>query len=208
VRWIGKIEDQSKYMNKIITDLQHYARPMILDCRETCIQDLLEEVTSTMGIPLNIVTSIEFEEGYPDLWIDPAMMRRVFINLITNAIQAMPDSGRLLIKGHTGDGAAYIDMMDTGEGMTEELMREIFKPLVTTKAKGTGLGLPVCKRIMDAHKGEILVVSEIGVGSIFTLKLNMGRWDLENGGRPTTSDLTGRPEAAVPIEHDDISVRF
>jgi len=161
-----------------------------------------------MGIPLNIVTSIEFEEGYPDLWIDPAMMRRVFINLITNAIQAMPDGGRLLIKGHTGDGAVYIDMMDTGEGMTEELMGEIFKPLVTTKAKGTGLGLPVCKRIMDAHKGEILVVSEKGVGSIFTLKLNMGRWDLENGDRTTTPDLTGGPEAAVPVEHDDISVRF
>lgn len=207
-RWIGKIEDQSKYMNKIITDLQHYARPMILDCGETCIQDLLEEVTSTMGIPLNITTSIDFEEGYPDLWIDPAMMRRVFINLITNAIQAMPDGGRLLIKGHTSDGAAYVDVMDTGEGMTEELMREIFKPLVTTKAKGTGLGLPVCKRIIDAHKGEILVTSEKGGGSIFTLKLNVGRWDLENGDRPTALDITGGPETAVPIEHDDISVKL
>ncbi len=207
-RWVGKIEDQSKYMNKIITDLQHYARPMILDCRETRVQDLLGDVTTTIGIPPNIATSIEFEEGYPDLWVDSAMMRRVFINLIMNAIQAMPDGGRLLIKGHTGDGAAYVGMMDSGEGMTEELMTDIFKPLVTTKAKGTGLGLPVCKRIMDAHKGEIMVESEKGVGSIFTLKLNVGRWDLENGDRPTALDITGGPEAAVPVEHDDFSVRL
>ena len=98
-------------------------------------------------------------------------MRRVFTNLALNAVQAMPDGGKLTLNMQATGEAALLSVEDTGVGIPEEHLSKIFIPLFTTKAKGQGFGLPVCKRLVEAHGGTIEVESQVGKGSTFTVKL-------------------------------------
>ena len=93
------------------------------------------------------------------------------INLLTNAVQAMPDGGKLTVTGKANDFQVFITVSDTGVGIPEENMEKLFTPLYSTKAKGTGLGLAISRRIVNAHNGEISVESTEGVGTKFTIRL-------------------------------------
>jgi two-component system sensor histidine kinase HydH len=92
-------------------------------------------------------------------------------NLILNAVQAIPDGGTVIVSASTDDGSVAISVQDTGTGIPDDVKEKLFKPLFTGKAKGTGLGLAVVKRIVDAHAGQVIVESEVGKGSTFTVKL-------------------------------------
>jgi signal transduction histidine kinase len=169
-----ELHEQMHYMNKIVSDLQDYAKTIRLVPSEVYIRHVIEDVLSSVKVPSNVDVSVVFDEGFPALYVDERLMRRLFTNLINNAVQAMPDGGDLTVRGHDSDVHAFIDIEDTGVGISEENMGKIFKPLFTTKAIGTGLGLSVCERIVESHGGEILVVSEVGVGSTFTVRLPLG----------------------------------
>jgi signal transduction histidine kinase len=106
-----------------------------------------------------------------ELFIDPNLFERVFNNMITNSIQAMPDGGKIMIKSEDEDDYILIHIMDEGTGIPDEAKERIFTPLFTTKAKGTGLGLAVCKRIIEAHGGYINFESNEGKGTTFTIQL-------------------------------------
>lgn len=174
LRSINKeIEEQVQYMNKIVLDLRDYARPLKPKLAETSIHELISGTLLVIPVPETVQVSIEIEEesGFPELWADASLMRRVFANLITNALQAMPDGGRLTIRASDTGEAATIQFQDTGVGIPEENLDKIFQPLFTTKAKGQGLGLAVCKRLVKAHKGDIMVETELGRGTTFTIKV-------------------------------------
>jgi PAS domain S-box-containing protein len=181
---IEKIEVQANYMNKIVSDLQDYARPIKPIFEEISLDILVSRVISTLKVPRNIDISIMFDKEFPHLFVDTFLIMRVFTNLILNSIQAMPGGGQMKIKGLNSDEYAYIKIEDTGEGISKKNMENVFKPLFTTKAKGTGLGLNVCKRIVEAHNGEITIESELGVGSTITLKLPLERPLAQNGELP------------------------
>jgi len=102
---------------------------------------------------------------------DSHLMHRVLANLILNALQAMPERGTLTINASTCDDAVAINVRDTGLGIPEEMKDKLFSPLITGKAKGTGLGLAVVKRIVDAHGGTITFESAEGKGTTFTVTL-------------------------------------
>jgi signal transduction histidine kinase len=119
---------------------------------------------------------------------DPERLKQVFINLMTNAVQAMGKGGKLFLRsrmGEAGDGrpAALVEVQDTGSGIRPENLKKIFEPLFSTKAKGTGLGLAICQGIMEAHGGKILVTSELDKGSTFTVLIPIGgkRHDSQTG---------------------------
>jgi signal transduction histidine kinase len=88
----------------------------------------------------------------------------------------MPNGGRLTIKASKAGDEVLISIKDTGVGIPTEDLEKIWSPLHTTKAKGVGLGLPVCKRLVEAHDGNIIVESKVGEGSTFTVKLPLGRY--------------------------------
>ena len=98
-------------------------------------------------------------------------MHRVFANLILNALEAMPEGGTLTISASASDHAVAINVHDTGIGIAEEIKDKLFTPLTTSKAKGTGLGLAVVKRIVDAHGGTISFESQGRKGTTFTVTL-------------------------------------
>ncbi|MGZ4928596.1 MAG: ATP-binding protein [Halobacteriota archaeon] len=164
-----KIAELVFYMDKIVGDLQDYARPITPD----------REPMSVAALITTVLASIPFIDGVravtdiPDLHMmaDPLLMRRVFVNLILNAVQAMPQGGTLTISAAAHDGSIVIKVSDTGMGIPEKMKDKLFRPLMTGKAKGTGLGLAVVKRIIDAHRGTITFESEEGEGTVFTVTL-------------------------------------
>jgi len=97
--------------------------------------------------------------------------RYQYRSLIENAIDAMPQGGTLTISSKKSDGNVEIALTDTGSTIPKKVMENLWKPLQTTKAKGLGLGLAICKRIMDAHGGSMSVKSEVGKGTTLTMQL-------------------------------------
>ncbi|MGZ4932574.1 MAG: GAF domain-containing protein [Halobacteriota archaeon] len=166
---LDRINEQVFYMDKIVGDLQDYARPMVLDTKVVSLRTLIDDVLRSLPHVENahIITDI------PPLSLaaDPHLMRRVFANLFLNALQAMPDGGTLAITAAADNGAILINVRDTGVGIPNELKEKLFSPLTTGKAKGTGLGLAVVRRIIDAHSGDITFESTLGEGTLFTVRL-------------------------------------
>jgi len=165
------IGEQVGYMNKIVSDLQDYARPITAKLADTSMPQLLDEILSGIIVPENVRVSIDIEEGLPTLLLDPLLIKRVFTNLITNAIQAMPEGGQLTIEVSRLEEMLVIRFKDTGVGISEDNLDNLFQPLFTTKAKGQGLGLAVCKRLVEAIHGDITVESESGRGSTFIVRI-------------------------------------
>jgi signal transduction histidine kinase len=102
---------------------------------------------------------------------DPDMLRRALLNLVLNAIDAMPQGGKLLLAARAAGGEVEISIADTGPGLSDDVARRIFEPFFTTKGKGTGLGLAIVYRIAEVHGGEITAANRSSGGALFTLKL-------------------------------------
>jgi len=168
-----KLREQTNYMNKIVSDLQDFSKNIMVVYEDADLEQTVVDVIGTLKISENVEVSVRLDEKLRSVRADVNLFKRVFTNLLTNGIQAMPEGGSLTVTGTASDDEATIMVSDTGVGISEEDMSKLFQPLFTTKAKGTGLGLAVCKRIVEAHLGEITVESEEGVGTSFTIKIPM-----------------------------------
>lgn len=104
------------------------------------------------------------------VWADATQLRQIFINLMTNAVQAMPQGGDLSIRGVYQENEVVITIQDSGPGIPPALREQIFEPLFTTKAKGTGLGLAICRQLMEKHGGSIQLIDS-DQGASFELRL-------------------------------------
>ncbi|RMF88812.1 MAG: two-component sensor histidine kinase, partial [Methanobacteriota archaeon] len=157
--------------NKIITDLLDFStgKPPVL--KKTDIRPVIETAVSKARAPPNIKVELELDKDLPPLMADREQLQRVFFNLIVNAIQAMPEGGKLRIEAHREGDHAVVRVIDTGVGIKEKELSKIFEPLFTTKARGIGLGLALSRQIVEAHGGTIEASSEPGVGTTFTIKL-------------------------------------
>jgi PAS domain S-box-containing protein len=164
------VERAIAYSNKIIDDLLEYSREIRLELLEADPKSLLAEALSLMKVPQKVHVLDRTEKG-PRLKVDREKMRRVFVNMIKNAFDAMPNGGKLTVISEKGGGNVAFTFSDTGTGMSKDVMDRIWSPLFTTKAKGMGFGLPICKRIVEAHGGKISVASVANEGSTFTVTL-------------------------------------
>jgi PAS domain S-box-containing protein len=164
------IQTQLDYINKIVSDLQDYARPLQPDITETELTGLIHQILETISFPENITLLVE-TNGCLQCRTDQMFIRRALTNLVNNAIQAMPDGGDLKIGTHKKESKITITIADTGRGIPEEVKAKLFTPMVTTKAKGQGLGLAVVKRLIEALNGSITFESQEGKGTKFTIQL-------------------------------------
>jgi len=115
----------------------------------------------------------QFDDNLPDCYVVPREIKQVFLNLLKNAIEAMPNGGDLHISLHYAENkdSICVDITDTGHGISEAELYLIFRPFYSTKTDGTGLGLSFCRRVADEHGGEIKIKSELGKGSTFSVIL-------------------------------------
>jgi|CXWL01.1.fsa_nt_gi signal transduction histidine kinase len=165
----------------IIGDLLDFARTPELVLQLTDVNALLLEAKGIIEIPASVYVIEHFGADLPPVAIDRERMRQVFMNLLQNAVQAIPKDGEVHITTRTvcvpeGSKSKYllVDIRDTGTGISDQDRKKIFEPLFTTKAKGTGLGLPICLGIVQTHSGEITVESRAGAGATFTVRLPVG----------------------------------
>ena len=168
---LAVIREQILYVDKIVRDLQDFARPINPVPVEVKINELISSSLSTLTIPDIIETSVWSDGQIDKLKVDPVLFKRIIVNLVTNAIQAMPNGGKLSIKSYKKDDKAVIMVEDTGVGIPDEVKPKLFTPLFTTKAKGQGFGLAVVKRLIEILGGTISFESEIGRGTTFVVKL-------------------------------------
>lgn len=171
MEFLGIMDDEINSSNKIINDLLGFSRvgkPAISPAR---IKMVVEDALSYLTIPDNIEVINKLDSELPEVAIDTDQIRQVIVNITTNAVLAMPEGGKLTIDTRKGDKFLEVSISDTGQGISQDVIEKIFDPLFTTRAKGIGLGLAVCKSIIERHEGIIEVKSKVGKGSTFTIKL-------------------------------------
>ena len=167
---LQSIEDNAFYINKIVSDLQDYAKPLTPSIEETDFTKVVEDVFSTLKVPENINVVYCIEPCFTKLMTDSSAMKRILTNLCSNAIQAMPKGGKLTLDATCKDDKIFMSVQDTGLGIPEETKDKLFKPLFTTKSKGQGFGLAVVKKLTEALNGKVSVESEVGKGTRFTVE--------------------------------------
>lgn len=162
------IEQDIGYSNKIINDLLEYSGEMRLELGRFTLKPILEEAMVLAKVPKNVKV-VCLTKKCPKMKADVEKMKRVFVNVIRNAVDAMPSGGKLTIRSRKSEGFVEVSFADTGVGISKDVLERIWAPLFTTKAKGMGLGLSICKRVVKAHGGTISVESEVGKGTTFTV---------------------------------------
>jgi PAS domain S-box-containing protein len=162
------IEQGIQHSNKIINDLLEYSTKIHLDLTETDAKTITKDILTHAKIPAKI-RIVDSTHNQPKIIVDTDKARRIFVNLITNAVDAMPKGGTLRIASKKTDRNLEIIFTDTGTGIAPETIDKLWSPLFTTKAQGMGLGLPIAKRLVEAHGGSISVESKLRKGSTFTV---------------------------------------
>ncbi len=168
------------YSNRIINDLLDYSKELHLTLEETSPRKLLNDSLAMIDIPDRIKVENKLSDT-PVIKADPDKAKRVVINLVKNAVDAMPEGGKITVDGKEAKGCLEISFADTGIGISDDVMPRLFSPLFTTKDKGMGFGLAICKRIIEAHGGTITVKTAKGQGTTFAVTFPIAP-KLENGG--------------------------
>ena len=175
---LGVIIEQVERVSRLMASLLSYARRPPMERRPTVLEPIVRSVMSVLGDRLRdrkVTPHLELDSGAPTLEADADRLEQVLLNLAANAIDAMPDGGRLTIalRGLSDPARLELVVTDTGTGIPADQLAAIFEPFVTTKApgKGTGLGLAVVRSIVREHGGSIRVSSEVGQGTAFVIEL-------------------------------------
>jgi PAS domain S-box-containing protein len=169
---LAGIENNIEYINKIVADLQDYARPLKPDYAIVDLSELVVNVFETIAIPKNINTKKTIR-AHSKLKTDPTFIRRALTNLVNNAVQAMPQGGELEIMAFEKENTVTITVSDTGVGIPEDVKPKLFTPMMTTKSRGQGLGLAVVKRLIEALNGQITFESQEKKGTKFIITLTL-----------------------------------
>jgi len=171
VEFLNIIDEEVDAANKVITDLLGFSRVAKPTVSPVNVAGVIEDALRHTPQPENIDLVKHIDDNLPMVTVDADQIRQVFINIILNAQQAMSEGGHLDIRTRSKEKYVEVEFTDTGSGIPESVMNKIFDPLFTTKAKGIGLGLSVCKSILEKHGGGIRVESEAGRGTTFVISL-------------------------------------
>jgi signal transduction histidine kinase len=168
------VQRETARLREILEDFLRFAGKMELDRKPTDLNDLLEELVDFF-LPQaqlqKVQLRLKHEPGPLVVDVDSKFIKQAVLNLMINAVQAMPAGGELMLSTKIQDGFARIDIIDTGAGIPPETLKNIFMAYYSTKRSGTGLGLAITQRIAREHGGSLNVDSAIGKGSDFYLLL-------------------------------------
>jgi PAS domain S-box-containing protein len=170
VKHLRIMEENIKAADRIISDLLDLSRNKVGVLELVDLNIILERAFASLSVPENIKVITKLDK-IPKMLLDPERIKRVFLNIIQNAIASMPEGGKLTVGISRFDDSVEISFKDSGVGIPEENMQKLFTPLFTTKTKGLGLGLSICKHIVEGHHGDIVVKSKVGEGALFIVRL-------------------------------------
>ncbi len=180
------VNEESERLNQLVVELLRFARPVTAARSPISLHDICHRASQAApdGYQLRVHSHVDDELG--PVLVDPGLFRLALDNLIANSCQAMPDGGVIeltvrLGKFSDGTPAAAVDVRDTGSGMAPSELENARKPFFTTKPRGTGLGIPIVDKIVEAHGGEMELVSTVGLGTTVSILLPLER-EFEKGG--------------------------
>lgn len=170
------VDEESEHLNQLVTELLRFARPVTAAPSPASLVDICKQVQLSIAEGYEVALDYSQEEELGSVLVDPGLLRLALDNLVMNATQAMPPGGIVqlsirLDRLSDGTSAACVDVGDTGPGMDSQELERARKPFYTTRPRGTGLGLPIVERILEAHGGEVEIRSEVGRGTTVTLKV-------------------------------------
>lgn len=171
--WNQTMED-IKNLRKLLDELSTFQKGDVLHISMINLFDFTEDLLeSTAGFLLASGTTLNFESTIDDLdfYADDGKLRQAIVNLIKNAAESSASGSPILLRIATEDHQLLITVKDQGCGISEEQLQKIFEPFHTTKAFGTGLGLPIVKKIVESHQGKLSIQSEEGAGTSVTISL-------------------------------------
>lgn len=173
-----EIARQTQRVNRAVNDLLSYARPSTPELAVGSVSDPIRRALTLMDAQMNtaqVELRDQLEPNLPPVLLDIQQMQQVFVNLVMNALQAMPTGGVLTLRTESDGSDVVAEVSDTGQGIPKEILQEIFKPFFTTKHQGTGLGLSICRSIVENHCGRMEVESSPGSGARFLIRLPIHR---------------------------------
>jgi PAS domain S-box-containing protein len=168
---LQEIEKNTDYINKIVADLQDFARPLKPTLEEADLKLIIDELLKKNGLPENVKVTVKVEADARKVVADSSFINRIMYNLVNNAFQAMPKGGKLTIHAYKEVNDVLITVKDTGVGIPEKVKDKLFTPMFTTKSKGQGFGLAVIKRMTEALGGRVTFESQEGKGTTFIVRL-------------------------------------
>jgi two-component system sensor histidine kinase AtoS len=161
-------------LNTLIEELLELSKPPKYNFNPTDLRKLLIQSIELLEADFkskSIGCKWDIPKGLPQIMADADQLEKVFINLMQNGAQSMPNGGMITIHVSFNNTSVIISFMDTGHGFSPELAENIFNPFFTTKAKGTGLGLAITHKVVSEHRGQIEAKSKKGEGSCFSINL-------------------------------------
>jgi signal transduction histidine kinase len=180
------VEEESGRLNRLVTDLLRFARPVDVKRSPVSLIELANRTRSVVGDDYEVDVKASDDPDIQVIWVDPNLFRLVLDNLVSNACQSMRGGGRVEISvsrtEYRGELAAMVEIRDRGHGMDSQVKRRALDPFFTTRPSGTGLGLPIVQRIVEAHGGELTIESAEGQGTTVTLAIPV-RAPAQNGDR-------------------------
>ena len=173
-RLSGVITEESSRLNRIVTEFLDFARPQVPEIKDCYLEEIIQKNLSFLRPELEkkgILVDNNLDGRSFKIRADQDLLYRALLNIFINAIQSMKDAGTIIV--NVGEEKEYyrIEIEDTGCGITKENIKKIFNPFFTTKEKGSGLGLPIVRKIIEGHEGSIGVESREGTGTKITLQL-------------------------------------
>ena len=164
---LSRVEDELQHVDETLRDLLSLARPVGINAQALDLHAVINAALMRLsGLPGadRVTVQRDFAPGLPPMTGDAARLEQAVLNLGVNAVEAMPEGGRLTVTTRVADGVVELDVADTGVGIPPENQDRILKPFFSTKSFGTGLGLPLVARVVAAHGGRLWVESETGSG--------------------------------------------
>jgi signal transduction histidine kinase len=167
------VQSEVRRLNLLVDQFLDFARPRAPRFARHRLEEILEETLLLIG-PEAAKREIGLDRAWqetPAVWADGDQLKQVFLNLMLNGLQAIGTRGRLRVSTRAETSAVVIEIRDTGPGMAPEILERLFEPFVTTRAGGTGLGLPISLRIIEAHSGKLTIGSQPGEGATAVVRL-------------------------------------
>jgi signal transduction histidine kinase len=176
LKTIATVKNQCARLEHLLNDFLRFARLSRLELRPASLNAQVERVLDLFA-PKAREQGVELvkylDADLPTVMLDPEPMQAALVNLVKNALEAMPDGGQLTVRTYVTRDAVALDLIDTGVGMDSDTALHMFEPFYSTKEGGSGLGLPTARKIIEAHGARIDVQSELRSGTKFTLEFPM-----------------------------------
>ncbi len=174
---LERVRRETVRLQDIVEDFLRFARVQDLRAGPADLNDVVDDLRDfcePQAVGQNVVIRTQYDPDLPQVPLDVDLFKQALWNLIRNAQHAMPDGGELMLQTRREGDEAVLDVTDTGVGMTGEVAARVFDAFYSTRAGGSGLGLPTTRKIVEAHGGSIALQSEPGQGSRFTVRLPLG----------------------------------